>query len=104
MVAYSEPVCIQQFRGQPTIDRAESPGHQRIVEPIMVVDEVNVVAWPQDPAVARLPPQYPALRVVLDVVDPGHERAELQFGDGAIQTRVEASFRKLHLVPFSGQR
>src|SRR5262245_41159455 len=89
---------IKRFRREALVERIRAV-LQRIVEPVACVDDVEVVAWLENPAEARLPTDDRALRVVLDVVDPRNPRAELQFRNHANQAGLEMALVELDLVP-----
>ena len=56
-----EPVGVQDFRREPLIERREAL-EQRIVQPVVRVDHVQIVARRQNPPEARLPAEHRALR------------------------------------------
>ena len=75
----------------------------RRIDPVVRVDDEEVVAGRHDPAEARLPPQHAAHRVVLEVVHDIHARVELRVGDEPIQPRREAALGQLDAVPLVGE-
>lgn len=64
----SEPVRIQDLRRQPAVERVGVTEH-RVVQPVVDIDEIEIVSRSDDPAKARLPADDRALCVVLHIVD-----------------------------------
>src|SRR5688572_17427800 len=73
-----EPVGIQNFGGGALVE-CRKPVEQWIVQPVVGVDEIQVVPRGENPAKARLPADHRALTVVLHVICKGEERRELCF-------------------------
>src|SRR5678809_959665 len=90
-------VSVQSLRREPAVLRRELR-EQRIVEPVVRVDDVDVVAGTDDPPESRLPAGDATDRVVLDVVDPRQKRRELQFGNDAVEARVERGLRQRNRI------
>ena len=79
-----EPVGIQHFGGEPLVQGGE-PVRDRVVEPVVRVDDVEVVARAsRSTGSATASPVTRLTRVELDVVDERHERRELRVGDHAV--------------------
>ena len=69
----------------------------------MGVDDVQVVAGPHNPAKARLPAQYAAAGVELDVVDERDERRESRFADHTVEVGRDTSVGKVHLDRYAAR-
>src|SRR5262245_57474046 len=59
-----KPACVQQLRRQTAIERVD-PRQQRVVEPVLGINHVQVIPGFEDPSEPRLPAEDGALRVVL---------------------------------------
>jgi len=94
-------IGVKSLRRQPAILRGELR-QQRIVQPVVGVDDVNIVTGLHNPSESRLPSGDAAHRVVLNVIDPGQKRRELQLGDDAEQARGERGLRQRDLIQFRG--
>ena len=95
-------MCVQNLRRQPPIEGVSSVA-ERIVQPVVDVDEVEIVARLENPPEPRLPADDGALRVVLHVVDECDPRVELCLGDHSVQPGVELPFSQRHAVPLVGE-
>src|SRR4029453_2226747 len=77
---------------------------QGIGLPVVDIDEIQIVARPDNPAEQRLPPESAALTVVLDVVYQRHLRIQLRLGHEPVEIGGKGSFGEPDTVPFPGDR
>ncbi len=75
-------------------------GLKLLVEPVVCVDEKDVIARADDPAQPRLPAEKPAHRIVLDVVHQRNPGIELVPHNCPDQAGGKVSLRQLNAIPF----
>src|SRR5215831_17152921 len=97
---FSKTSGIEKLRRESSIERVDTR-LQRVVEPVLGVDDVQIISGFENPSEARLPAQHGALRVVLNVIHPRNPRAELELRDDSVQACMEAALSQLHLVPLT---
>src|SRR5687768_7582550 len=90
-----EPVRIEDLRRGPSVERSK-PTQQRVVQPVVRIDQVQVVPWPQNPTKARLPADHGTLGIVLYVVDERDEGVELRLADEAVESRRDRKSTRLN--------
>ena len=73
------------------------------VDPIVRVNEKDVIAGTYYPAQSRLPAQFPAHRIVLDIIHQRNPGIELVPENHLDQAGGEVSFSQLDAIPFPFQ-
>lgn len=96
-VRFSEAVRVKNFRrGFAVQGRARARG---VVQPVVRIDEVDVIARTQDPSISELPAKDAGNRIVLKIVGDGNPGTELIVGVQSQERRREFSLCQLDTSP-----